>query len=440
MPRIPHPAPHKRRGYWYLARKVPKRYRHLDKRGVILLTTNIPIPDDPRGIAARAAVQRLSDKLDGEWRALAGEPEDPKVVFERSVEIVARHGIPYLETPKVAELPHDEFYERMDILKPNATKDNVTAVLGGAPKPTFMVSGLLTEFEAAQATVLMKKSPRQLKKWRKERDTALQTFIKVIGGDMAVADLKLDNAHAWQDYWKAKATAPESKGKVKIHTANRNIGRVGVMIDSLNTTHRLQLPNLFDGLYLPGSETGQRIAFDPEFIQQVLLAPGRLDGLNHEARRILFAMVETGLRISEVCNLGKTTIILHHPIPHVLVKEDGRQVKSKDSVRQIPLVGVSLMALQAQPEGFPTYHDKSDNVSATVNKFLRENGLLPNGETMYSLRHSFEDRLTDVEAPEKVVASLMGHKWHRPKYGKGPTLAQKAHWLNEMALRPPLSV
>jgi integrase len=438
MTRSAHPAPHKRRGYWYLARKVPKRFRHLDKRVVILLTTNIPIPDDPRGIAARVAVQQLSDELESEWRQLAGEPEDPKIVFARSVKIVDRHGIPYLETPKVAELPHDEFYGRLDILKPAATVDNVTAILGGAPKPAFMVSGLLAEFEAAQATLLIKKSPRQLKKWRNERDGALKSFIIVIGGDKPVTELSLKDAHAWQDHWKVKATAKE--GRVKVHTANRNISRVAVMVDSLNTQHRLQMPKLFQDLYLPGDETGQRIAFDLEFIQNVLLADGRLNGLNHEARRILYAMVETGLRISEVCSLTKSSIILDHPVPHVLVTEEFREAKTKDSVRPVPLVGVSLMAFQAQPEGFPTYFDKNATVSATVNKFLRENKLLPNGETLYSIRHSFEDRLTAVEAPEKVVASLMGHKWYRPKYGKGPSLEQKAHWLNEIAFRPPLTV
>ncbi len=439
MPRIPDLAPHKRRGYWYLARKVPKRYQRFDNRTVVFRSTNIAIADDPRGIAARAAIQRLNDILESEWRTLAGEPEDPRVVYARSLEIVRRLGIPYLETPNVVELPDHEFYGRLDILKPAATQQNVAAVLGAAPKPTFMVSGLLTSFESAQATLLIKKSPRQLKKWRKERDSALNNFLKVIGGDKAVTNLTLSDAHAWQDHWKAKAVAKE--GKVKVHTANRNISRIAVMVDSINTQHRLQMPKLFQELYLPGGDdTGQRIAFELEYIQKVLLADGRLDGLNHEARRILYAMVETGLRISEACSLTKTTIILDHQVPHVLVTEEHREAKTKDSLRPVPLVGVSLMAFKAQPEGFPTYFDKNATVSATVNKYLRENGLLPNGETLYSLRHSFEDRLTAVEAPEKVVASLMGHKWYRPKYGKGPTLEQKAHWLNEIAFKPPLKV
>jgi hypothetical protein len=57
------------------------------------------------------------------------------------------------------------------------------------------------------------------------------------------------------------------------------------------------------------------------------------------------------------------------------------------------------------------------------------------GLTLYSLRHTFEDRLTAIEAPEKVVAMLMGYKWHRPRYGLGPSLGQKREWLNCIAFR-----
>ncbi|TGS39077.1 hypothetical protein [Mesorhizobium sp. M8A.F.Ca.ET.182.01.1.1] len=43
--------------------------------------------------------------------------------------------------------------------------------------------------------------------------------------------------------------------------------------------------------------------------------------------------------------------------------------------------------------------------------------LLPTSEhKLYSLRHTFEDRLTAVEAPEEAIAPLMGRKCMRPKY------------------------
>lgn len=59
-----------------------------------------------------------------------------------------------------------------------------------------------------------------------------------------------------------------------------------------------------------------------------------------------------------------------------------------------------------------------------VNKYLRENELLPTERySLYSFRHSFQDRLTAAEAPDRIKADLMGHKHAREKYGKGPDLA-----------------
>ncbi|TGQ26392.1 integrase, partial [Mesorhizobium sp. M4B.F.Ca.ET.214.01.1.1] len=86
----------------------------------------------------------------------------------------------------------------------------------------------------------------------------------------------------------------------------------------------------------------------------------------------------------------------------------------------------------------PRYRDKAASLSALVNKVLASKELLPTSEhSLYSLRHTFEDRLTAVEAPEKVIAWLMGHKWVRPKYGAGPSLAQKRERLQKIAFTPP---
>jgi len=61
------------------------------------------------------------------------------------------------------------------------------------------------------------------------------------------------------------------------------------------------------------------------------------------------------------------------------------------------------MAMRAQPDGFPRYRDKADVLSALVNKALYARGLRPELEqSLYSLRHTFEDRLTAVDAPDKT--------------------------------------
>jgi integrase len=165
------------------------------------------------------------------------------------------------------------------------------------------------------------------------------------------------------------------------------------------------------------------------------------DDLNAEARRAIYLIVETGLRLSEAINLSRETIRLNAAVPHVCVAPDGRHIKTDESKREIPLVGVALMAMRAQPDGFPRYHDKADVLSALVNKALEARGLRPElGQSLYSLRHTFEDRLTAVDAPDKIIACLMGHKWSRPRYGIGPSLEHKREWLERIAFRPPSTV
>lgn len=76
------------------------------------------------------------------------------------------------------------------------------------------------------------------------------------------------------------------------------------------------------------------------------------------------------MRPSEVVNLSRKTIHLNAKIFYVSVLPDGRRLKTDDSLREIPLVGVALAALKMRPEGFPRYRDNSSTFSATANKTL----------------------------------------------------------------------
>jgi integrase len=60
--------------------------------------------------------------------------------------------------------------------------------------------------------------------------------------------------------------------------------------------------------------------------------------------------------------------------------------------------------------------------------------------TIYSLRHSFNDRLIAAEAPDSLIDSLMGHKTYKPKHGKGPNLDLKLKYLQQIAFKPPTLV
>ena len=76
--------------------------------------------------------------------------------------------------------------------------------------------------------------------------------------------------------------------------------------------------------------------------------------------------------------------------------------------------------------------------SGTIGKFLRENRLLPEEKySLYSIRHTFKDRLRDVEAPEEIINELMEHHQSGPKYGRGRRLKDKHRWLQAIAFNLP---
>jgi integrase len=300
-----------------------------------------------------------------------------------------------------------------------------------------MVGSMAEEFEKIGLAALASKSERQRKKWRIGREAALQTFVEVLGGDRPINALTRSDALALRAHWQQRIL----NGEVQIHTANKSIGRVASMFKAIDENKQLALVRIFDHLRIKGGVENQRVAFAPEFVQGRMLVDGLFADLNPEARRVIYLVIETGLRLSEACNLSHTTIRLDAPVPHIQVRPQGRETKTHHSQRDIPLVGVALMAMREQPNGFPRYRDKADSLSALINQALEVRQLRPEpGQTLYSLRHTFEDRLTAVEAPEKVVAALMGHRWHRPRYGLGPSLQQKREWLTRIAFRAPKSV
>ncbi|MGE0628883.1 MAG: tyrosine-type recombinase/integrase [Hyphomicrobiaceae bacterium] len=433
--------PHKRYGYWYLVRRVPRQFSACDARNPVMLSTGIRIADDPRAVVASAAVQKLDKGLERYWHEKsAGRDVDAVDRYEHALAAARRIGVSYMPAGALAASPVEHIVQRFELLQnSNAIEKpvEVSAVLGGEDVPPLMLSQMMDEFERMSSASLAGKSQAQKKRWRTPKDTALATFTDVVGGDRAMSTVTRVEVLSFRQHLQDRIVG----GEIEIDTANKLIGHVAGMFVTINEVNQYGLPAIFAKARISGGKDKQRVAFDPNFVQKRILADGLFDDLNDEARGIIYLVAETGLRPAEACNLNRTTIRLQHTVPHVQVRPDGRQMKTDDSRRDIPLVGVALKVMRRHPDGFPRYRDKADSLSALVNKAFEARKLRPEpGQSFYSLRHTFEDRLTAVEAPEKVVASLMGHKWHRPRYGKGPSLELKRKWLKRIAFDAPASV
>lgn len=443
MSEIKSARPHKVNGFWYLVRRVPMEFVELDKRAPVRLSTGIRIVDDPRGIRASQIVQQLDAELHGYWCDLrAGR--DPRAVksAEWARETSRRFGFEYLEGPDLRQ-QFGELIRRVDALTrkgPEERRSIGPALLGevAVPKSGTKLEDLLKRYEEIVAASLMKKSPGQMKRWRTTRDTALKTFVGVVGKGKLVRELTHDDAFALRDHWNTRVLA----GEVQIDSANKQIGYVAAMFREVNDFERLKMEDIFHRKIIRGGKKKQGVPFDVEHVQNVLLAPGAMDKLNPEARAIFYTVAETGLRPIEVCGLTETCIHLDGEVPFIEVTEDDpeftRQLKNGNSVRDVPLVGVALEAMRAFPKGFPTYRDKADALSAAVNKHLTKNELLQNPkQSFYSLRHTFKDRLRDAKIEDEMKDMLMGHATGKEAYGRGYLLKAKHEVLLRIAFKAP---
>jgi integrase len=217
-------------------------------------------------------------------------------------------------------------------------------------------------------------------------------------------------------------------------TANKSLSHIGGMIRAVNKRLKLGLDNVFSDTRLEGGKDGSRRPFDPDFIRDVILPAGQLHRLNDDARDVIMIVMETGARPSEIVNLTKNRIMLDADIPFIRVEAEDRLLKTEHSERDVPLIGMALEAMRRHPVGFPRYFDKGDDFSAAAMKHFKKHKLLPtNKHSIYSFRHSFEDRMKAVEAPERLIDEMMGHAIDKPKYGDGYGLKLKLKYLQAIA-------
>lgn len=429
-----------RRGpFWHFQRWVPAEFREVDRRKIVEQSTKVRIADDPDQRRARRIADRINTALETLWRDLAeGKAAGARQRYRQTVMYVRRLGFEYREMGEMIDSRATlELVRRIEALEARGLLTDVPsldAVLGGVQRPQLMCSEIFDEYAKLRAANNRGMSEEQRKKWKMAHTKPLADFLStLLGGDKPFADLTRADANGLYRWWSTRI----EQENYNRNTANVEISRLKTMVRRLARHHDVPVAAIFDGLRFEAEES-TRLPIDPVMLRKRYVAPGTFDGLDPELRRILFVMIETGLSPSETVGLCGERIHLAAKVPHVVLDPPDRKLKTKNRKREIPLVGVALKALQAQPDGFPTWRNNRVEVSRQLNAYLRAKGLLPTeNHTLYSLRHSFKDRLLAIEAPEQMVDMLMGHTRNKPKYGKGYGLDVRAKWLQRIALPVP---
>jgi hypothetical protein len=152
MGRRPGISPVKRSGIWYLKRRVPKEFAHLDARDPVRISTDIAVVDDPKGVRARTIVEQLNLQLEAYWQGLRdGQSVEAKARFDAAQKRARALGMNY---QTVAELRDggrmEDLLTRVELLLDKKLVDSeldVAAVLGGEERPRFKVSDMPGEYE-----------------------------------------------------------------------------------------------------------------------------------------------------------------------------------------------------------------------------------------------------------------------------------------------------
>lgn len=411
-----------------LRRRVPKRYASVEPRSEIWLSI---------GAFSAAEGQHKAELVWQEhiraWEAmLAGDTTIAEDRLAAAREIAQTRGFAYKPRTALLDAPMDEILDRVEAIPMRKGRPDGTvaaALLGTVPDPGLRVSAALESFWDLTRDEMRGKSEDQMRRAKNPVIKAVRNFIEVVG-DKPIAEISRDDMLDFRQWWSERLETEE----LTPNSANKDLVHLGKVLRRINELKRLGLDLPLGGLSFKEGDADRRPPFSTEWIRAKLLAPGALTGMNTEARCILLGMVNTGYRPSEGAALLPHHIRLDGAVPHIEITDEGRQVKTRNAKRKIPLAGVSLQAMQTCANGFPRYRDKP-GLSATINAFLRENGLMETkAHVLYSLRHSFEDRLLAAEVDERVRRDLMGHTLTRERYGAGASLEQAMACIQRIAL------
>lgn len=428
-----------RNGVAYYHRKVPRRFRDVDRRDKVEIS--LETGDERRAVRAAAEVEREVERY---WLALkSGASEDARERYLAAIERARLEGFDYHPAPAIADGLLADIVARLRRLEelgalpaaaetpPDGGEATARALLGGAAQPRLSLSAAIEEYFRLTRDQVRRKSPGQLHRWQLPRRRAVANLVSLVG-DKALADVTRSDALALHTFWMERIL----EGTHKPNTANKDVDHLSVMFAELDAKLALGLGRPFEKLRFDDSVKATRAPFSLAELRRIALDPAGLAELNKEARGVVLAMIETGMRPIEICALDPGDIALDAEVPHVLVRpKEDFELKVQYSERTIPLIGVSLQAFLANPGGFPRYRDKATALSNLVNDSLRARGLLPTERhSLYSIRHAFQDRILAANMPDRIQAELMGHKFDRPSYGAGPSLAHKREWLERIAI------
>jgi len=263
---------------------------------------------------------------------------------------------------------------------------------------------------------------------------SIRYLIKSVGHDNLYNLLPTDAAN-FREFLFARGMTSSS--------VKRTLSSVRAIINLSIKEYGLDIKNIFKGIFIPDDNKDKKRSTIPNDI--LIKIQKECVKADDQSRRLIALLSDTGMRLSEACGLLNENINLNCSIPHIeLIEHPWRGLKTKSSIRKIPLVGVSLWAAgrikeQNEKFAFPKYCNpntcKANSASAALNKWLRIR--VPQNCVIHSFRHSLRDRLRAIECPTEIVDQIGGwiNKSVGQNYGQGYSLEVTNRWMKLIELK-----
>jgi len=341
---------------------VPVEFQPVESRSEIWIS----LKTDSRRLAKEKAPAVWNEQV-AAWKALlSGNDPDAIKHYEAVQELAAAKGVRYMPLDKVVQLPIDTLLDRIEtIANRDQRPDRIQAgaVLGVKQPPAPTVTQALEAYWTLAKDRTFGKSDDQKRRWANPRKKAVRNFVKVVG-DKPMNEITADDMLDFRGYWQEQI---EIEG-LTANSANKDLIHFGDILKTVNKMKKLRLNLPLDDLSFKEGDKTERPPFSDDWIRSKLLDPDALMELDSEARAIFIGMVNTGYRPSEAACAAPDQFCLDAEIPHLVIKpRPGRAIKNRSSKRVLPVIGVSLEALKAFPNGFPTYRENDATLSSTVN-------------------------------------------------------------------------
>lgn len=418
-------------GNYYFQKRTPSSVLRIDpshkKKEMISLKT-----DDLKTALIKA--EKINHALLEDWTSVSAN-NDPGKQYDLARRRVQDLDLKYLLNDDLIQ--QDQFtslVNRIAFLEKRTESPqslNTQALLGGIEKPLIKLSDVLNiYFDEIKVETKKSKTSNQYRIWKNPKMKAVLNFIE-INGDIDFYSINRQHANLLRTFWMERILNEEVTG----HTAKKDFNNLSVICsDYANHIGDFDFKNPFANVKFDQTKSKVRPPFSIQMIDE-LINTELFKTVNFEARMAFMASVDTGLRPSEITRLRKENIFLDGSTPYVFVTDteviENNEIKTKslktsESEREVPLVGVALEAFKACPNGFPKYFNKENALCAALNKFLRVNNFKPTKmHSFYSLRHSFTDRMEEAGLGEEFRHRMTGHTNKHVVYGKGGALAFK---------------